>query len=227
MTGSGGDNRCRDALAETWGALAEVCFELSDDRVGAAHRVPRLGRQGSALAPHRDRAGDHGRAGSRVGRAPRRPRQERLRRHQRALRRRAAGAARAGRAGGVRRGDRDPAGPAGRADGGGMGRTGMEPGGRGAARGVHDGAGLRQLGARAGCSSRPRPSGRVRERGLGHLAGPRPGRHALRRRQAGGVRRRHRRPLRRRRSRGTTRAPSRSPSRAGAPERSATRWRRR
>ena len=30
MTGSGGDMRCRDALAETWGALAEVCFELSD-----------------------------------------------------------------------------------------------------------------------------------------------------------------------------------------------------
>ena len=65
-------------------------------------------------------------------------------------------------------------------------------------RGLHGGAGLRQLGARAGRPPCPRPPGRVREPGLGHRARPGAGRHALRRRQAGRLRRGHRGPLRRR-----------------------------
>ena len=80
------------------------------------------------------------------------------------LRRRAPAAARADRARRVRRGDRRPGWPSWTAlSEDGVGRRRLEPGGRGAARRVHGGAGLRQLGARAGRPPRPRPSGRERE----------------------------------------------------------------
>ena len=164
------------------------------DRVGPADRVPGLGRQGPALPPHRDRAlalGEpapewDGPLGAHV--------KNDFARHERALGRRAAAPAGRRRPGRVRRGDRAPGWPSSTGcTRGGMGRRRLEPRRRGALRGLHGGAGLRQLGARAGRPARPGPPGWQREPRLGALARPRAGRHALRRRQEGGVRRRHRR----------------------------------
>ena len=215
------------ALAETWGGLAEVTYELSAHRMGPAHGVPGLGRQGPVVAPHRDRTHHHGRAGAGVGRSTGRPREERRRCPERGLDRRAQAVPRRDRPRRVRRGDRHPAGPAGGVRRARLGSRRLEPGGRCAPRHVHGGAGLRQLGARARRPPCPRPAGRERESGLGPLARAGGERHAVRRRQAGRLRRRHRCPLRGLGTRQRRRARSRLPSRADGPGRSATRSTRR
>ena len=185
----------RNALAETWGAMAEVCFELSEAEWALPTECPGWDVKDQFSHLIGIERAIMGEPVPEWDAAPRCARQERVRGHQRALRRRATGPARIGRAGGIRRGHRDAPGPVGRPDGGGLGRTGMEPRRRGASRGVHDRPRLRQLGARTRCPARPRSSWRRRERGVGHLARPRPGRHALRRGQAGRLLRRHRRAL--------------------------------
>ena len=225
-TGTGGH---RGASAETWEGLAEACFELSVDRVGAAHRVPRVGRQGPAVPPHRDRAHASWASRRRSGTA-------RSGDHvkndfaamQRALDRRAPAA----RPGAAVRAEfvevtTTRLGQLGERDRGRVGRRRLEPGGRGAPRGVHGGARLRQLGARAGRPPRPRPPGRQREpwrrpsRWTGCRA-PCPSSSA--RRPAAPTA-----PPCASTSRvpATTPAPSPSPSRAGGPGRWATTWRRR
>ena len=110
------------ALAETWGALAEVCHELSTTEWGLPTECPGWDvkdQLSHLIGIERSLMGEPAPAwDGPLGDA----REERRRRHERALDRRAAAAAGRRRAGRVRGGDRYPAGPARRAHRGGVGR---------------------------------------------------------------------------------------------------------
>ncbi len=70
VTGFGGDSRARNALAETWGALAEVCFELSEPEWALPTECPGWDVKDQLSHLIGIEQGDHGGAGSRVGRSP-------------------------------------------------------------------------------------------------------------------------------------------------------------
>ncbi len=162
-TGAGGDRSPpRDLGRPLGGHLRAV-----GDRVGPAHRVPGLGREGPAFPSDRHRTFAHGRGGAGVGRPHGRAREERLRRHERGADSAGAPAVRRGYGQGrVRRRDRQSARTAGDADRGRVGRCRLEPGGRGALPPCSWGCAC----STAGCTSRMPAGARPRPGGSGNWA---------------------------------------------------------